>query len=119
MLGSMVRRDPGVAKDVAAAGHEIGVHGDVHGNMLRRTPWHTDADVTAAFDTVAEATGTRPEWFRPPFGIQSAASLRAARRLGMRTVLWTTWGRDWRKEATPDTVVAEAARGVAMRTGGQ
>ena len=28
----------------------------------------------------------------------------------MRTVLWTTWGRDWRKEATPDTVVADVLR---------
>ena len=110
MLGSMVRRDPGVAKDVAAAGHEIAVHGDLHGNMLRRTPWRTQADVTAAFETIAAATGVQPTWFRPPFGIQSAASLQAARRLGMRTVLWTTWGRDWRKEATPESVVADVLR---------
>ena len=110
MLGSMVRRDPGVAKDVAAAGHEIAVHGDVHGNMLRRTPRSTQADVTAAFETIADATGVQPTWFRPPFGIQSAASLQVARRLGMRTVLWTTWGRDWRKEATPESVVADVLR---------
>jgi len=110
MLGSMVRRDPGVAKDVAAAGHEIAVHGDVHGNMLRRTPRRTQADVTAAFETIADATGVQPIWFRPPFGIQSAASLQVARQLGMRTVLWTTWGRDWRKEATPESVVADVLR---------
>ena len=45
MLGSMVRKDAGVAREVAAAGHEIGVHGDVHGNMLRRTPRRADADI--------------------------------------------------------------------------
>ncbi len=28
----------------------------------------------------------------------------------MTTVLWTTWGRDWRREATPDTVVADVTR---------
>jgi hypothetical protein len=28
----------------------------------------------------------------------------------MSTVLWTTWGRDWRREATPDTVVADVTR---------
>jgi peptidoglycan-N-acetylglucosamine deacetylase len=110
MLGSMVRKDAGVAREVAAAGHEIGVHGDVHGNMLRRTPRRTDADIAAAFDTIADATGTCPRWFRPPFGIMSAASLRSARRLGMRTVLWTTWGRDWRREATPQTVVDDVLR---------
>ncbi|MFI5047139.1 MAG: polysaccharide deacetylase family protein [Acidimicrobiia bacterium] len=110
MLGSMVRKDAGVAREVAAAGHEIGVHGDVHRNMLRRTPRRTAADIAAAFDTIADATGTCPRWFRPPFGIMSAASLRSARRLGMRTVLWTTWGRDWRREATPQTVVDDVLR---------
>jgi len=110
MLGSMVRKDAGIAREVAAAGHEIGVHGDVHGNMLRRTPRRASADIAEAFDTIADATGTQPVWFRPPFGILSSGSLGAARRLGMRTVLWTTWGRDWRREATPQTVVADVLR---------
>jgi peptidoglycan/xylan/chitin deacetylase (PgdA/CDA1 family) len=110
MLGSMVRKDPGVAREVAAAGHEIGLHGDVHGNMLRRSPRRAAADIAAGFDTVADATGTEPAWFRPPFGIISGASLRAARERGMRTVLWTTWGRDWRRDATPQTVVDDVLR---------
>jgi peptidoglycan-N-acetylglucosamine deacetylase len=110
MLGDMVRAAPEVAHEVAAAGHEVAVHGDVHGNMLRRTPGRTQADITAAFDTVRDATGTSPLWFRPPFGIMSYSSLRVARGLGMRTVLWTTWGRDWRKEATPRSVVNEVMR---------
>ncbi len=110
MLGEMARTAPGLAAEVAAAGHEIGVHGDVHGNMLRRTPGRADADITAAHRTIADATGHEPRWFRPPFGIMSYASLRSARRLGMRTVLWTTWGRDWRKEATPQSVTSDVLR---------
>jgi len=110
MLGDMVRKAPGVAAEVAAAGHEVAVHGDVHGNMLRRTPRRTNDDIAAAYDAVATATGVRPAWFRPPFGIMSYASLRAAGRLGMRTVLWTTWGRDWRREATPQSVTADVLR---------
>lgn len=110
MLGEMVRRWPGVAADVVAAGHEVGVHGDVHANMLRRTPRRAAADVNAAYDTIAAATGVRPRWFRPPFGILSYSSLQSARRLGMRTVLWTTWGRDWRREATPQSVTADVLR---------
>ena len=110
MLGDMVRKAPGVAAEVAAAGHEVAVHGDVHGNMLRRTPRRTNDDIVAAYDAVATATGVRPAWFRPPFGIMSYASLRAAGRLGMRTVLWTTWGRDWRRDATPQSVTADVLR---------
>lgn len=110
MLGEMTRRDPGLARAVADAGHEIAVHGDVHGNMLRRTPRHAAADIARAYETIAGATGVEPRWFRPPFGISSYASLRAARRRGMTTVLWTTWGRDWRREATPASVVADVTR---------
>ena len=78
--------------------------------MLRRTPRHAADDIARAVDTVAGATGVTPRWFRPPFGISSYASLRAARELGMNTVLWTTWGRDWRREATPASVVADVTR---------
>ncbi|MFI5053315.1 MAG: polysaccharide deacetylase family protein [Acidimicrobiia bacterium] len=110
MLGAMARRAPSLAHDVADAGHEIAVHGDVHGNMLRRTPRATTDDIARAYDAVADATGVEPRWFRPPFGISSYSSLRAARALGMTTVLWTTWGRDWRREATPASVAADVTR---------
>jgi peptidoglycan-N-acetylglucosamine deacetylase len=110
MLGEMVRNAPGLAREVADAGHEIAVHGDVHGNMLRRTPRGAADDIARAYDSVGEATGTAPRWFRPPFGISSYVSLRSARRHGMTTVLWTTWGRDWRREATPASVVADVTR---------
>jgi peptidoglycan/xylan/chitin deacetylase (PgdA/CDA1 family) len=110
MLGDRVRRAPGLAREVAAAGHEIAVHGDVHRNLLRRTPRATERDIANSLDTIAAATGAEPRWFRPPFGILSLSALRAARRHGMTTVLWTTWGRDWRREATPATVVADVTR---------
>lgn len=110
MLGEMTRRDPGLAREVAERGHEIGVHGDVHGNMLRRTPRVTRDDIARAYESVVGATGVEPRWFRPPFGISSYASIRVARSLGMTTVLWTTWGRDWRREATPASVFADVTR---------
>ena len=37
-------------------------------------------------------------------------ALRGARQAGLRTVLWTTWGRDWRKEATPQSVTDDVLR---------
>ena len=110
MLGEMTRRDPGVAREVAERGHEVAVHGDVHGNMLRRTPRHAADDIRRAYDSVADATLAEPRWFRPPFGISSYASMRTAKQLGMNTVLWTTWGRDWRRESTPASVVADVTR---------
>jgi peptidoglycan/xylan/chitin deacetylase (PgdA/CDA1 family) len=66
LLGFMVRRAPGLAADIAAAGHDIGVHGDLHRNLLFRDPVSTVADITAAHELIAETTGTRPRWYRPP-----------------------------------------------------
>ncbi len=110
MLGTMARRAPGLVAEVAAAGHEIAVHGDEHKNMLRRGPAATADDIRRCRDSLAELSGTMPTWFRPPFGILSFGALRGARRAALRTVLWTTWGRDWRKEATPRTVTDDVLR---------
>lgn len=110
MLGSMVDRSPGLAAEVAAAGHEIAVHGYAHRSQLFRTPAAIAADLQRAVDAIAAATDRPLHWFRPPYGTLSAGGVLAARRQGLRTVLWSTWGRDWREEATPDTVVADVNR---------
>jgi len=112
MLGSMAQRHPGVAADVAAAGHEIALHGYEHTSHLRRAPHRVADDLRRGFDAVAGATGRPPVWFRPPYGLLSAGTCLAARRLGLRTVLWSAWGRDWTATATPAGVAAEVGRGV-------
>ena len=111
MLGEMVRRAPGLAAEVAAAGHEVAVHGDRHRTQLRVLPATLLADTRRARDSVADATGIEPVWFRPPYGTLSLGGWRAARRLDLRTVLWTTWGRDWRADATGATVTADVLSG--------
>ncbi len=110
MLGHMAARAPGLVAEVAAAGHEVAVHGYEHRNMLRRTPGAARDDIRRCRDTVADLAGVEPVWFRPPFGLLSFGSVRGARDAGLTTVLWTTWGRDWRREATPETVVADVMR---------
>ena len=106
MLGEMARRAPGLAAEVVAAGHEVGVHGDTHRSQLRLSPRVVADDIARARDAVADASGVMPVWFRPPYGTLSLGGVRGARRAGLRTVLWTAWGRDWREAATPESVVA-------------
>ncbi len=112
MLGTMVRRAPGLAAEVAAAGHEIGVHADEHRSHLRQSPRGVLADLSRAVSVVEDATGVGPVWFRPPYGAVSSGTLLAARHLQLQMVLWTSWGKDWRANATPTTVVAELERGL-------
>ena len=116
MLGEMVRKAPSLAAEVAAAGHDVGLHGDRHRNLLFRGPFGTAGDLRRGFDAIGDAVGHPPEWFRPPYGVLTAEALVMARHLGVRTVLWTAWGRDWRAEATPRSIVDDVRRG--LRPGG-
>lgn len=115
LLGSQVRRHPQVARSIAAAGHEIAVHGYEHRNHLARSASWVRRDLRAAREEIAAATGMQPRWVRPPYGVLSAGTLAAAKELQLTPVLWTAWGRDW--EAGPaDTVMAHLRR--ALRDGG-
>jgi peptidoglycan-N-acetylglucosamine deacetylase len=106
MLGSMAAREPALAAEVAAAGHEVAVHGWAHRYTVLRSPWAVADDLTRARDAVAGATGAQPRFYRPPYGVLSSGALAAARRLGLTPVLWTCWGREWTAGASPRSVWA-------------
>lgn len=115
LLGTQVRRHPEVARAVADAGHEIAVHGNVHRNHLARTPGDVRRDLRTAVAEITEATGVRPRWFRPPYGVLSSGTLWAAADLDLTPVLWTAWGLDW-KAGPADGVVTAIMR--SLRDGG-
>jgi len=110
VLGEMVEREPGLIAALLDAGHEIGIHASHHANHRAMTPRAITEDVRRAHATVT-AAGARPVWYRPPHGALTPEAVVAARRLGMRPVLWTAWGRDWRADATPGAIRDEVARG--------
>ena len=106
MLGAMAAQAPGLAAEIAAAGHEVAVHGWAHQYTVLRGPRAVADDLARAKDAVAAATGAQPRFYRPPYGVLSAGALAAARRLGLTPVLWTCWGREWTPGATPRSVWA-------------
>ncbi len=115
LVGEQVDRLPGLAAEIAAAGHEIAIHGYRHVLLLRRPPGALRDDFERAAEVIGAATGAEPSLYRPPYGVFSAPALLLVHRLGWRTLLWSRWGRDWQARATPETIAARAARGL---TGG-
>lgn len=112
LLGEMCLRYPDVARRIVAEGHEVAVHSWDHRNHLRHLPGRRTADQLArTADLIEVQTGVRPEYFRPPYGALTSADLVVARRLGLRTVLWTAWGQDWQRGLQPSDVVEEVLRG--------
>jgi peptidoglycan/xylan/chitin deacetylase (PgdA/CDA1 family) len=109
MVGEQVDRAPRLAAEVAAAGHGIAIHGHRHRNLLRLTPRQVADDLDRARTAIEDMTQTRPALHRPPYGIYSWPALRAVRRRGWTPLLWSRWGRDWARRATPDTIAATVA----------
>jgi peptidoglycan-N-acetylglucosamine deacetylase len=111
LVGEQVLRNPEIAAEIVAAGHEIGLHCHRHRNLLRLTPWQVREDLSRAQAAIEDATGISPGLYRPPYGVLNATALRLARRAGRRTLLWTHWGRDWRARATPESIAASVTAG--------
>ncbi|MEU0334329.1 polysaccharide deacetylase family protein [Streptomyces sp. NPDC006193] len=116
VLGERVVRHPEVVRETVRRGHELGVHGWTHDRPWLPALTRDAAEVARTVRAVHGVTGHRPLWYRPPYGILTTGRWRAARRAGLRTVLWSAWGRDWTADATPDSVRARVA--ADLRGGG-
>jgi len=105
--GANVERLPGVAREVAAAGHAIGNHSHSHPYLFLRSPRAIEQDLRRAQETIEKAAGVRPDWFRAPFGARWFGLGGALRRLELVGVMWTAIGYDWSLKA--NGVVARLA----------
>jgi peptidoglycan/xylan/chitin deacetylase (PgdA/CDA1 family) len=108
MVGEQVERYPSLAAEVASAGHEIALHGFRHRNQMRVTPrWLAD-DLRRGAAAIADATGSEPTLYRPPYGIFTPAGLWLTR--GYDRLMWSKWGRDWRSRTTAEEIARLATR---------
>jgi peptidoglycan-N-acetylglucosamine deacetylase len=113
LVGEQVQRRPRLAAEIAAAGHLVALHAHRHQFQLRLSPAAARSDLARGAAAIEDATGIELAWHRPPYGIYSPAGRSAARAAGLRTLLWSRWGKDWRKCTTPDRIAARATAGVA------
>ena len=112
LVGEQVVRRPRLAAEIVAAGHEIGLHGYRHTLLLRRTPRALADDLARGVAAIADATGAEPTAYRPPYGVFSTAGVALARRNRWEPWLWSRWGRDWTRSATPEGIARLATRGL-------
>jgi peptidoglycan-N-acetylglucosamine deacetylase len=111
LAGEQVQRRPSLVAEIVAAGHRVELHCHRHRNQLRLGPGQLLEDADRAKVAIEEAGGQAVSDYRPPYGIFSAAGLRAVRSRGWRPLLWSRWGRDWTRRATPESIASRATAG--------
>lgn len=95
--GSWANRHPGLLKEIAARGHELGNHtwGHPHPNTLDKT--RNQEQITRTEKLVAELTGVTTRLYAPPYGEFNDTVLAAADELGYTTILWSIDTVDWKR----------------------
>lgn len=110
LIGQRVRVFPELAREIAVRGHAIGNHTETHPSLTFLSPGRITEELESCDDAIAEATGKRPRWMRPPFGYRSPLLDGIVRRRGgAGVVMWNVAARDWRTDS-PEPVIQRLRR---------
>ncbi|RSD27976.1 polysaccharide deacetylase family protein [Mesobacillus subterraneus] len=95
--GRWVKNNPGLAKMIADAGHELGNHSFTHPNMKQLSAPAINEEIRKTNEVIEAVTGAQTKWFAPPSGYykDEVVEIAAAHKLG--TVMWSVDTIDWQK----------------------
>lgn len=113
LVGREVRKNPGLVREIVAAGHEPALHCDRHLPPGLMPPGWVMRDLRRARACIEDATGVRVTHLRAPFGAASLATLAFARRERLTVAGWSRWGRDWERAVTPALIAERLTSGLA------
>ncbi len=102
--GQWAEKHPDLARMLRQAGMEIGSHGDAHRHVGSLAVEANVREIALADEKIARATGVHPTLYAPAYGELSPAVHEAARREGMRLVMWSIDTIDWRTWHTPEII---------------
>lgn len=100
LCGYRMEQYPDLTAEIAARGHEIGLHGYSHGCMGTMDPETLAEEIDKTASILRDLTGLRATLLRPPGGTFGDAVQKAAWERGLSIVTWSVDPKDW---ATDDT----------------
>ena len=109
-VGERVAAHPELAARIVREGHLLENHSYTHDNLTNLfSVTRLRAELTQTQEIIQRATGIAPRCFRPPMGLSNPRVFRAARKLGLTVVGWSTRGLDT-KLTDPEQIVARVVR---------
>lgn len=95
MVGQNAAAYPGVAREVAAAGHMIVNHTWDHYNLGYLPTAAVQDEISRATDAIHAATGQQPSMFRAPYGVWPPAVFSYCARARLTPLAWSVDPSDW------------------------
>ena len=101
VLGAMAEKYPDLIRRMHEEGHQIGIHNYTHKTNWLLFPWSVRTDhIKKSADIVEDIIGTRPAFYRPPWGVINFFDLYLRKRFHI--VLWSVMVSDWRSSEPRD-----------------
>ena len=99
LCGANAERYPELVRRIRDEGHEIGNHTWSHPYLYLASRAKMAAEIDRTQDILEKITGTRPVWFRPPFGVRGFPMRGILAVRGMKMMLWSDRGYDGELDA--------------------
>ncbi|HEX5219710.1 MAG TPA: polysaccharide deacetylase family protein [Verrucomicrobiae bacterium] len=108
-IGKRVAAERELTRRLAEEKHLLGNHTYHHSNLTNCFgPRRLREELQLTQAAIAAATGTAPEYFRPPMGLSNPFTFFVARKLGLRVLGWTIRSLDTRI-TEPERIVQRIA----------
>lgn len=117
VVGEQLMRHHGIARRAAMAGHELALHGFSHRRHTELIPPDARDEIPRGVGAFEAVTGSKPRFFRPPYGQFSEHSYKACEAMGLQPVYWSAWGLDWEEigaDRIADLVIRDLAPGAIV-----
>ncbi|MGH1525245.1 polysaccharide deacetylase family protein [Leifsonia sp. L25] len=112
VLLSRVRRDPGLARALLEAGHEVGLHGVDHVDPVTLAPDVFRRRTADGRRELEDVLGRPVRWYRPPYGHLTVTAWRSVGSAGLTPVLWSASARDGARGLTQQQRIDSATAGL-------
>jgi peptidoglycan/xylan/chitin deacetylase (PgdA/CDA1 family) len=115
LIGRWAQREPGLMREVQAAGHALGNHTWSHPTLALCSAVRVRDELRRCREAVEAGGGQFAQvdggaLMRPPWGRRRPGTLRTLREEGYTPVLWSVTGWDWRPRETAASIAARCGK---------
>lgn len=116
LVGERAALHPKLVQEIAARGHQIGSHCQIHKYAWFISPWKTWKSWTEGISTLERITGKPVQWIRPPWGTFNLFTFFWLKSHKKKAILWNAEGHDWDVQKNPEQIAKHILN--AIREGG-
>ncbi len=105
VTGKWADQNEELLKKISEHGHEIGNHGFLHRDYSILSYENNKQEIGKAHNIISNIINTSPIFFAPPSGAYNDATIKAAKDLNYKVIMWSIDTIDWRKDSTSDKII--------------